>query len=156
MSMKENKWVLEDSTLRTHVDKTLHAIQIHLLRYGFTSIGGGDWDDTLQPANKKLTDHMVSGWTPVLLYESLNKLSKVLEATPLGYRVNDLKERIKNDYEKYMIVDGVPAGFIVVEDDHIDYLLHPKDKNTGLKLRLLPLTRTIISEMVDKVQAINM
>src|SRR5690606_28988828 len=46
-------------------------------------------------------------------------------------------------------------GFIVVEDDHIDYLLHPKDKNTGLKLRLLPLTRTIISEMVDKVQAIK-
>lgn len=156
MSMKENKWVLEDSTLRTHVDKTLNAIQNSFVKgMSLPAYGGGDWDDTLQPANKKLTDHMVSGWTPVLLYESLNKLSKVLEATPLGYRVNDLKERIKNDYEKYMIVDGVPAGFIVVEDDHIDYLLHPKDKNTGLKLRLLPLTRTIISEMVDKVQAIK-
>src|SRR5690554_5594966 len=96
---------------------------------------------------------MVSGWTPILLYQGLDGLSKALEGTPLGIRANTLKTRIKNDYEKHIMADDVPAGFVVFEKDHVDYLLHPRDKNTGLKLRLLPLTRSIIAEFIDSHQA---
>lgn len=155
MSIDTNTWVAHDSTIRQHVDKTLNAIQNSFVKgTSLPAYGGGDWDDTLQPANQKLTDHMVSGWTPVLLYEGLDVLSEVLDGTPLGRRAAHLKMRIKNDYEKYFLVDNVPAGFIVFEQDHLDYLLHPRDKNTGLKLRLLPLTRSIIAGMVTHEQAL--
>lgn len=154
MSMETNEWVMHDTTLRQHVDKTLNAIQNSFVKgMSLPAYGGGDWDDTLQPANKKLTDHMVSGWTPLLLYQGLDGLSKVLDGTPLSRRAQTLKNRLKDDYEKHILKDNVPAGFIVVEPDHVDYLLHPRDKNTGLKYRLLPLTRSIISEMVDLEQA---
>lgn len=156
MSMETNTWVMHDTTLRQHVDKTLNAIQNSFVKgMSLPAYGGGDWDDTLQPANKKLTDHMVSGWTPLLLYQGLAGLSKVLDGTPLSRRAETLKMRLKNDYETHILKDNVPSGFIVVEPDHVDYLLHPRDKNTGLKYRLLPLTRSIISEMVTLEQAQN-
>jgi len=154
MSMETNEWVMHDATLKQHVDKTLNAIQNSFVKgMNLPAYGGGDWDDTLQPANKKLTDHMVSGWTPLLLYQGLDGLSKVLDGTPLSRRAETLKIRLKNDYESHILKDNIPAGFIVVEPDHVDYLLHPRDKNTGLKYRLLPLTRSIISEMIDLEQA---
>ena len=154
MSMTKNVWENHDATLKQHVEKTLNAIQNSFVKgTSLPAYGGGDWDDTLQPANQKLIDHMVSGWTPILLYQGLDGLSKALEGTPLGIRANTLKTRIKNDYEKHMMADDVPAGFVVFEKDHVDYLLHPRDKNTGLKLRLLPLTRSIIAEFIDSHQA---
>jgi len=156
MSMHKGEWVEHESTLALHVNKTLNAIQNSFIEgTSLPAYGGGDWDDTLQPANKKLTDHMVSGWTPVLLFQALDTLSKVLDGSPLGRRCGDLKERIKKDYEKIMIKDNVPAGFVVFEKEknEVEYLLHPEDKNTGLKYRLLPLTRSIISGLVDPEQA---
>lgn len=154
MSLETNTFVAHDTTLKQHVEKTLNAIQNSFVKgINLPAYGGGDWDDTLQPANKKLTDHMVSGWTPLLLFEGLDGLSKVLDGTPLSRRAQDLKERIKQDYEKYILVDNIPAGFIVYEKEHLEYLLHPRDENTGLKLRLLPLTRSIIAGMVSKEQA---
>lgn len=154
MRMQTGEWVEHESTLLQHVNKTLNAIVNSFVDgASLPAYGGGDWDDTLQPANKKLTDHMVSGWTAVLLYQALNSLSIELEGTPLGRRAFDLKTRIKDDYEEHLIKDGIPAGFAVFEKDGVDYLLHPRDKNTGLKYRLLPLTRSIIAQMVDSDQA---
>ena len=55
---------------------------------------------------------------------------------------------------KYAIKDDVVSGFLYFnEDDEIEYLLHPFDKITGINYRLLPLTRSIISEIIDLEQA---
>lgn len=35
----------------------------------------------------------------------------------------------------------------------IEYMLHPLDQNTGIQYRLLPMTRSIIAELVDPAQA---
>ena len=54
-----------------HVDKLLAAVRerfipdTHLIRYG-----EGDWNDSLQPADPKMRDWMVSSWTVALLFHS--------------------------------------------------------------------------------------
>ena len=139
-------------SIMTHLDEQIKAIKqsfipnTHLPRYG-----GGDWDDTLQPANHDLTNKMVSGWTVALLFESIFELSEQLKNydknLAKSYRI--LSDHIKKDYETYMVIDQVPAGFVVF-DDEITYLLHPRDEKTGLKYRLLPFTRSMIANLVDK------
>lgn len=155
MSMKQNAFVDHDKTLLDHIQTLLDSIEssyipnTHLPRYG-----GGDWDDTLQPANHELTSKMVSGWTIALLYDAIHTLSLELAHLDISKRLNQMKLEMKHDYEVYMVKNGVPAGFIVFNDQHeIDYLLHPSDEKTGLKYRLLALKRPIISEMIDLKQA---
>ena len=79
---------------------------------------------------------MVSGWTVALLYESVELLGQELKETykSLSEELLTLASHIKNDYIKYMIVDGIPAGFVVFENNNeMTYLLHPRDNKTGLK-----------------------
>lgn len=152
MSKTKNEFTSESVTLLDHVKFTLESIKksfikgTHLPKYG-----GGDWDDTLQPANQKLTDKMVSGWTVALFYDAVSVLETELRTVDLAYslELKVIKEAIMTDYNQYLVKDNVPAGFVVFEDDHLEYLLHPSDQNTGLNYRLLALKRPIISEMVD-------
>ncbi|QWB96284.1 cellobiose phosphorylase [Mycoplasmatota bacterium] len=153
MSMNKNEFT-EFFTLKHHIKKQMETIinsfipGTYLPRYG-----GGDWDDTLQPANHDLTHKMVSGWTVALLYEAFHTLGVELENSDptLSNELLELSKNIKNDYMKYMIVDDIPSGFVVFEDDNkLTYLLHPRDKKTGLKYRLLPFLRSIISELTEK------
>ncbi len=147
MSIDKNDWVKHEATLYDHLIETLNAIEHSFIKgTNLPAYGGGDWDDTLQPANKKLTDHMVSGWTPLLIYQALKTLLKELVKDPIHTRLQRMSEDMLNDYHRLLVKDSIPAGFIVYEEDHIEYLLHPVDNKTGLKYRLLPLTRGIIAE----------
>ena len=111
--------------------------------------GGGDWDDTLQPAEKKYAARMVSGWTVALTYEGLSILSRELvEAKPeLAAKYAELAKNIKKDYNKYIIEDNIPAGFIHFTENGIEKIIHPTDNKTNMKYRLLPFNRGIISEL---------
>jgi 1,2-beta-oligoglucan phosphorylase len=115
--------------------------------------GGGDWDDTLQPANQTLTKQMVSAWTVALLFETLTVLTKFnifpdkRQQALIAYKV-----AIEKDFNRYLIVDGVPAGFIIFYPDRQEVLLHPNDQTTGLKYRLLPFNRGLISQIFDPNQ----
>ncbi|MDO9630147.1 MAG: hypothetical protein Q7I99_09635 [Acholeplasmataceae bacterium] len=148
MSIEKNEFS-ESYSMMKHLDYQLAAIKksfipnTHLPKYG-----GGDWDDTLQPANHDLTNKMVSGWTVALLYEAVSELSMQLSDYHEAFakELKTLADAIKHDYEKYIIVDDIPAGFVVFDED-ITYLLHPRDEKTGLKYRLLPFTRSMISEI---------
>lgn len=150
MSIKQNNFV-KGETLYGHIKKQINTIiqsfipGTYLPRYG-----GGDWDDTLQPANHDLTNKMVSGWTVALLYEALRTFSDEIMSYDEEYakELRILIQKIKDDYQKHMIVDGIPAGFVVFDEEKT-YLLHPRDQKTGLKYRLLPLTRSIIAEFVQ-------
>lgn len=135
--------------LRDHVQAILERLQSsHIQGTHLPAYGGGDWDDTLQPANAALTQQMVSGWTVALLYEALHGLSPFTifndarQTALIAYEKN-----ILNDYNRYLIVDGIPAGFVVFYEDHQEVLLHPRDQSTGLTYRLLPFNRGMISEV---------
>ncbi|MFA6801346.1 MAG: hypothetical protein WCR19_04495, partial [Acholeplasmataceae bacterium] len=152
MSMQENEFTANYKILdhlRKQIDNIVESFipGTYLPRYG-----GGDWDDTLQPANHDLTTKMVSGWTVALLYEAFKVLGTELKETQqtLSNELLDLSSKIKSDYMKYMIVDGIPAGFVVFENkDQRSYLLHPRDNKTGLTYRLLPFVRSMISEISE-------
>lgn len=156
MSLEKNDYT-EPRSILDHVKRQILAIKhsfiegTHLPRYG-----GGDWDDTLQPANHDLTNKMVSGWTVALLYEAISVFANEITDVDAIFaeELQLLAKRIKDDYEKHIIIDGIPAGFIVFEPEEKLVLLHPRDHKTGLKYRLLPFTRSMISEIAD-VKKIN-
>ncbi|MBE0701455.1 MAG: cellobiose phosphorylase [Acholeplasmataceae bacterium] len=151
MSLEKQKFT-EPQSLLDHIDKQLEAINNSFIKgTHLPAYGGGDWDDTLQPANHDLTTKMVSGWTVALLYEAIHQLSIELKDTlpKRSASLMFLAQHIRDDYETYMIVDEIPAGFVIFNDE-IEYLLHPKDEKTGLQYRLLPFTRSMIAELANQ------
>ncbi|MBN2696822.1 MAG: cellobiose phosphorylase, partial [Bacilli bacterium] len=117
--------------------------------------GDGDWDDTLQPANAELRQSMTSGWTTALTFEAFFLLGEALrEYDPDYSRFSlDKASKIKEDYEKYVIQDGIPAGFLDFSAGYPRPMIHPNDNVTKIKYRLLPLQRGIISELFEPSQA---
>ncbi len=153
MSKNLNKFV-DSETILEHIIKQIDTINAsfipdtYLPRYG-----GGDWDDTLQPANHELTNKMVSGWTVALLYEALNVFNEEIMNTypKLSTMLSDLILNIKKDYNKHMVIDGIPAGFVIFNEPKT-YILHPRDEKTGLHYRLLPMIRSMIGGLADQDQ----
>ncbi|MBM7097914.1 cellobiose phosphorylase [Bacillus sp. H-16] len=147
----------ETVSLHEHVKKQINYIKEHFLHdTHLSSYGDGDWDDTLQPANARLKQYMVSSWTVSLTYQVLKQFSSALEnvsksdASELSQLVNG----IERDFNRYMLNTDVIPGFVYMEDqEKPELMVHPEDKKTGIKYRLLPMTRSMISELLSKEQA---
>ncbi|PYZ96290.1 cellobiose phosphorylase [Alteribacter lacisalsi] len=143
------KWTLLD-----HVNKQIDYIKANFLHDTFlSSYGDGDWDDTLQPANQELKQYMVSSWTVALTYQSLARLGEMLEEAELeeASEVNRLAEGVKKDYKKFLRDDKVISGFLYFADkENPEKMVHPSDSKTGIEYRLLPMTRSMISELFDE------
>lgn len=121
---------------------------------GLITYAGGDWDDTLQPANDELKEHLVSAWTVALAYQTFRCLSHALEPADraLSAELSELAGLIKSSFEKILIRDEVIAGFVECQEE-LHYMLHPLDCRTGIHYRLLPMTRSIIAELAAPPQA---
>ena len=148
----------DEYKLLDHVNKEIDTIEANFIGGTHLSCyGGGDWDDTLQPANPDHKKEMVSGWTTSLTYEAFKRLANALDGVhkPLAKRLEELANEIYKDYRKLVIKDNVPAGFLHFTNEGIKYIIHPNDKESGIRYRLLPLTRSIISEIFDLDQAKN-
>jgi len=145
-------------TLMNHLKNTVKSIEENFIEGTYLSCyGGGDWDDTLQPANPRFKKEMVSGWTPELAYESFKLLEKVLTKYDLEFsrHLKEVAEGIKLDYHKYMIKDNVPVGFLHFENGERKNIIHPSDTSTNINYRLLPLTRGGISGILDDTEIKN-
>lgn len=143
-------------TLKEHIMRAVEVIKGRFLYdTALISYAGGDWDDTLQPSNKALKEKLVSAWTVALAYQSLNQLAQVVaEDSGWANELTHMAQAIKKDFNALLIKDGIIAGFVYYEDaERKEYMLHPEDKKTGIQYRLLPMTRSIISELVTKQQA---
>lgn len=147
----------EKYTIFDHLQKEIDNIKNHFIKDTYLSCyGGGDWDDTLQPALKEDKKTMVSSWTVSLTYDMFETLSDVLKGVypNTSYEYHRIAQNMKNDYYKYLIKDKVPAGFIKFKDNmNIEHIIHPSDNETTIKYRLLPMTRGIISELFSKEEA---
>ncbi len=119
------------------------------------SYAGGDWDDTLQPADEALKTELVSAWTVALAFQVIRNLAEVTAFDPeFSAKLADMAERMKASFHSLLIKDGVIAGFAYFKEaGAIEYMLHPQDHQTGIRYRLLPMTRSIIAELVDPAQA---
>lgn len=145
------------ATMRDHLAQILTYLQSNTVdNTSLPAYGEGDWDDTLQPADQSMRTNMVSGWTTALLIQAAHLISVGLtEAEPgLSRQYGDLAVEVERDYHQYLLPDGILAGYLYLEPDHeAEYILHPRDKQTGLQYRLIPMTRSIIAEIFDPAQA---
>lgn len=144
-------------TVLEHVKKQIAYIQDHFLHgTHLSSYGDGDWDDTLQPANAQLKQFMVSSWTVALTYQTLNQFARVMERVDasMSRAMGDLAAGIQQDFNTYILNSEVIPGFVYMESkEQSKFLLHPSDQETGIQYRLLPMTRSMISELLTPEQA---
>lgn len=150
-SLEHHHFGYED-TIYQHVQKQIQAILKHVIHH-LPIYGGGDWDDTLQPANDVLKEKMVSGWTAALMYQVLDAFKVEIKDYDLTmYTMLDKElKHIKTSYETHLLPDDIPAGFAVFNGE-TSYLLHPRDSETGLTYRLLPFIRSIIANLTNDIQ----
>ena len=121
---------------------------------GLITYAGGDWDDTLQPASEELKTKLVSSWTVALAYQTFTSLSEALADihSELSAEFASLADLVKKSFHDILIKNGVIAGFLECDNTY-RHMLHPVDESTGIHYRLLPMTRSIIAELVDQDQA---
>ncbi|WP_311775176.1 amylo-alpha-1,6-glucosidase [Alkalihalobacillus sp. TS-13] len=147
----------EKETLIEHIKKQIDYIKSHFLHDTFlSSYDDGDWDDTLQPANQQLKKYMASSWTVALTYQVIHQLSKVLERVDHqeAIELKTLAFGIKEDYNRFMFKTDVLPGFLYMENRYQpELMIHPTDTKTGIDYRLIPMNRSIISELFTPEQA---
>jgi len=143
-----------------HIDTLLEMVQAQfipgtsLIRYGH-----GDWNDSLQPADPRLADWMVSSWTVALLFHQVSRYAEVQRRAGNPVRaaeMAELAERMRQDFQRYLIRNGTVAGYAIFDpasDGPPELLLHPSDTRTGLHYSLLPMKRAILSGLFTPDQA---
>ena len=123
----------------------------------FVPFGGGDWNDSLQPVSKELASRLVSSWTVEMNYQAFDQYKLVYSMIgdhEKAIELENICENIKSDFNKYLIRDGIAAGYgLFQEDGTIEVLLHPNDISTGISYSLLPMNRGIISGIFSGEQA---
>ncbi len=148
-----------EDPIAVHIEKLLATVRerfipgTHLIRYG-----EGDWNDSLQPADPRLRDAMVSSWTVALLYEQLVRYADVLRRAGRNGAAKLLSElalAMRGDFNRFLVRDGTVAGYGLFEPGSAapELLLHPSDVRTGLRYSLLPMTRSIIARLFTPEQA---
>ena len=145
-------------SLWAHCDRVIaHCEARFLAGTALVSYGDGDWDDTLQPADPTMRTRMVSAWTIALAYQTFRQLWEVCRRGgehARASRLEGLLERMHAGFHQHMMPGGTVAGFLVREDDGTwRPLLHPTDGTTGIRYRLLPMTRAVLAELFTPEEA---
>ncbi|AQP54293.1 hypothetical protein CBF34_03425 [Vagococcus penaei] len=149
----------EKESLLEHIEKQISYLTSHFLPGTYlSSYGDGDWDDTLQPADQTLKKNMASSWTVALTYQTLRNFSQIMVdyAQDISQRMNEIAQGIKHDFHQYMIQDGVISGFILDNGNQTyEAIVHPNDQRTGINYRLLPMTRSMIAELISPEEVVK-
>lgn len=147
----------EKATIWEHVEKEIAGIEAGCVPgTALYHYGHGDWEDTLQPADPEMRERMVSSWTVELAYQTLGRFARLCRRAgrpALAERLDAFCERIRADFNKHLVKDGVVAGLVYFRGRRAEYLLHPRDRKTEVKYRLLPMTRGMISGIFTPEQA---
>lgn len=150
---------VEKKPVSGHMDRLFHlVIDSFIPDTALVPFGGGDWNDSLQPVSRDLAERMISSWTVEMNYQAFMQYRKVYEQTDTAKAeaLKEICEKIRTDFNKYLVKDGIVAGYGLVEEDRsISLLLHPSDVKTGVKYSILPMDRGIISEIFTKEQALH-
>ena len=148
----------ERATVWQHVERALAVISTRVIPGTMlAAYGNGDWNDSLQPVQPAMREHLCSTWTVTLHYQTLTTLATALHLLGLSDRAERFEAiavKILEDFKRLLIVDETITGFAYFYDDgRIDYLLHPRDRITGLSYSLLPMIHAIINDLLTPEQA---
>jgi len=150
----------EKARLSEHIDRLINmVVNSFIPGTALVPFGGGDWNDSLQPVSRELAQRMISSWTVEMNYQAFNEYKVAYEQTgnkEKAKKLEEICEQIKADFNKYLIKDGVVAGYGLVEEvGTISLLLHPGDHKTNIRYSILPMNRGVISEIFTKEQALH-
>jgi CRISPR-associated protein Csx3 len=142
----------------THCDRVIaHGEARFLPGTALVNYGDGDWDDTLQPADPAMRTRMISTWTVGLAYHAFRQLAEVSRRAgqdARAIRLERLLARMREDFARLAMPDGVVAGFLIQEPDgRLRPLLHPTDQVTRIRYRLLPMTRAMLAGLFTPGEA---
>lgn len=148
----------ERATLWHHVDRALAVMNSRVIAgTRLAAYGNGDWNDSLQPVQPAMREHLSSAWTVTLHHQTLLTLAATLSRLGLCDRAAGLEAmatKIRGDFQRLLIVDETLTGLAYfLEDGRIDYLLHPRDQATGISYSLLPMIHAIINDLLTPEQA---
>ncbi len=137
------------SSIEEHIEVLLDGVAARFIPgTHLPSYGNGDWNDTLQPADLTFRDCLVSSWTSALLFQQVSRYAAVLRRAGLAEkaeRLSRLADAIRDDFNRFLIRDGVVAGYAHFEPEGgaPALLLHPSDSKTGVSYSLIPMTCAI-------------
>ncbi len=150
----------ETAGIWQHVERALQVI--HARRIEGTQLaayGHGDWNDSLQPANPALREHLCSAWTVTLHHQMLSTLASALRGLGQAARAEVLQAQaalIQADFQRLLVVNGVVTGYALFDPPAPaapQLLLHPQDTLTGVRYSLLPMMHAILENLLTPEQA---
>jgi cellobiose phosphorylase len=148
----------ERKTVLGHVERALAVVDGRQIPgTSLVAYGHGDWNDSLQPADPSLQERLCSAWTVTLQFQTATTLAAALrrcERADLAARLETLAARTRDDFQRLLLPDGTLTGFAHFQDDgRIEYLLHPRDRTTGMHYSLLPMIHAILAGLLTPEQA---
>jgi cellobiose phosphorylase len=149
----------ERATVWGHVQRALSLMATRTIPgTALMAYGHGDWNDSLQPADPRLRERMCSTWTVALHHQALTTLAASLRA--VGRHLDEAVDltlqaaRMRSDLQRLLLVDGVLAGYAVLEPgEPAAYLLHPRDDRTGVRYSVLAMSHAILEGLLTPGQA---
>ena len=147
----------ESVTVWEHVERAFTLIDRRRIP-GTTlaAYGHGDWNDSLQPADPALRDHMCSAWTVTLHFQALTTLARALRSLGRAAQAEPLErqaEAVRGDFQRLLIPDGVLTGYAVFDGGaNVRYLLHPRDAATGVRYSSLAMIHAILEDLLTPDQ----
>jgi 1,2-beta-oligoglucan phosphorylase len=147
----------ERATVWEHVERAFTVINRRRIP-GTTlaAYGHGDWNDSLQPADPALRDHMCSAWTVTLHFQALMTLARALRSIGRTVQAEPLErqaEAVRGDFQRLLLPDGVLTGYAVFDGGtDIRYLLHPRDTTTGVRYSSLAMIHAILEDLLTADQ----
>lgn len=147
----------ERATVWEHVERAFAVIDRRRIPgTKLAAYGHGDWNDSLQPADPALREHMCSAWTVTLHFQVLGTLARALRSLGRAAQAEALEqqaEAVRADFQRLLIPDGVLTGYAVFESGaDVRYLLHPRDATTGVRYSSLAMIHAILEDMLTPEQ----
>jgi 1,2-beta-oligoglucan phosphorylase len=147
----------DNATVWEHAQRALSLIEKRVIPgTALAAYGHGDWNDSLQPADPSMRDHMCSAWTVTLHFQVLRTLASALRAigrTDEAARLESSAESVRRDFQRLLLVDGVLTGYALFDGGNVRYLLHPRDKTTGAHYSSLAMIHAILEDLLTPEQA---
>jgi cellobiose phosphorylase len=148
----------EKASLETHAERALDVISRRVIPgTRLAAYGNGDWNDSMQPHDAAMRERLCSVWTVTLHYQTLNALATAFDRLGRSDRAevfSAMATEVRVELQRRLLVDDVLTGFAYFHgDDRVDYLVHPRDRTTGLSYSLLPIIHAIINRLLTADQA---
>jgi cellobiose phosphorylase len=147
----------ERATVWEHVERAFTLIRKrHIPGTTLAAYGHGDWNDSLQPADPALRDHMCSAWTVTLHFQALATLARALRSIGRAAQAEPLErqaEAVRADFQRLLLPDGILTGYAVFDGGKdVRYLLHPRDATTGVHYSSLAMIHAILEDLLTPEQ----